>query len=71
MKSDTMIRSEGMKAIRDQLGLVEAERFILLIKKEPFDYTQWQASLWEDKSVDDIFKAAKRHHSRRNNSTTL
>jgi hypothetical protein len=60
MRSDTLIKSEGMKTLRDTLGLVEAEKFILLMKKEPFDYTEWQAHLWEDKTVDEVFKAAKK-----------
>jgi hypothetical protein len=30
------------------LGLVEAERFIMLIQREPFDYTKWQENLFED-----------------------
>ncbi|OGJ92055.1 MAG: hypothetical protein A2268_05850 [Candidatus Raymondbacteria bacterium RifOxyA12_full_50_37] len=61
MRSDTLIKSEGMKTLHNTLGLVEAEKFILLIKKEPFDYTEWQAHLWEDKTVDDIFHAAKKY----------
>jgi hypothetical protein len=61
MKSDTLIKSEGMKILRDSLGLVDAEKFIMLIKREPFDYTEWQTHLWEGKSVDDIFKAAKEY----------
>lgn len=28
MKTDIMIRYEGMKALREKLGIVEAERFI-------------------------------------------
>ena len=60
MKADTLIRYEGMKALREKLGLVEAERFIVLIQREPFDYTEWQKDLWADKSLDDIFNAAKK-----------
>jgi len=59
MKSDTLLRSEGMKILREKLGLIEAEKFILLMKSEPFDYTEWQSRLWEDKSVDTIFNAAR------------
>lgn len=59
MKTDTMIRIEGMKALREKLGLVETERFISLIRRENFDYTEWQHDLWKDKSIDDIFNAAK------------
>lgn len=58
MKSDTLIRYEGMKILRENLGLIEAERFITLIKREPFDYTIWQRELWPGKSVDEIFEAA-------------
>jgi hypothetical protein len=60
MRSETVIRSEGMKTLIHTLGLVEAEKFIMLIKREPFDYTEWQMHLWEDKSVDEIFQQAKR-----------
>lgn len=59
MRSDTLIRQEGMKALRDRLGLVEAEKFITLLRREPFDYTEWRKTLWEDKTVDDLFLAAK------------
>ncbi len=59
MKSDTLIRYEGMKILREHLGLIEAERFITLIKREPFDYTMWQRGLWPGKSVDEIFEAAR------------
>lgn len=61
MKSDTMIRSEGLKVLRDQLGLVEAERFVNLIKSDQFDYTEWQKELWKNRSVNEIFDAAKNH----------
>jgi len=36
----------------------DAERFISLILREPFDYTKWQEHLWNDRSVEDISKAA-------------
>jgi len=60
MKPDTVIRSEGMRLLVNQLGLLEAEKFIMLIRSESFDYTQWQANLWPDKDVDAIFDAAQR-----------
>ncbi len=50
---------EGMKAIREKLDIVETEKFISLILRENFDYTQWQQNLWADKTVDEIFYAAK------------
>ncbi len=42
----------------EHLGKVEAERFISLIIREPFDYTKWQKDLWKDKTVKEISEAA-------------
>jgi len=58
MKTDTLIRSEGMEILVKYLGLVEAERFIMLIQKEPFDYTKWQENLFENMSIEEISKKA-------------
>ncbi len=37
---------------------IMAERFITLINREPFDYTEWQRNLWNDKSIDELSKSA-------------
>ena len=59
MKADTLIRNEGMKALTDKLGLVEAERFIMLIRNDSFDYTKWRQNLFDGMSLDDLSKAAR------------
>ncbi|MCL1932684.1 MAG: hypothetical protein FWF53_02565 [Candidatus Azobacteroides sp.] len=58
MKTDTLIKNEGMQLLVANLGLVEAERFIILIQKESFDYTQWQENLFEDMSIEEISQKA-------------
>ena len=58
MITDTEIKVRGLQALADALGHVEAERFITLLIREPFDYTEWQKSLWLERSVEDISKAA-------------
>lgn len=58
--TDSEIRSQGAAALVESLGAVEAERFITLILREPFDYTQWRKSLFEGRSVEDISAAAAR-----------
>ena len=54
MKADAVIRSEGMKILSERLGIVEAERFVSLILREPFDYTEWQRNMYENISVEDL-----------------
>jgi len=59
MKTDTDIRSEGIRALMQVLGIVEAERFIALINRERFDYTEWRKSQWKDETVDSIANRAR------------
>ena len=58
MKTDTIIRNEGMEILAKHLGMVEAERFIMLMQKETFDYTKWQENLFENMSIEEISKRA-------------
>jgi hypothetical protein len=57
--SNTVLRDKGMRILAEQLGLVEAERFIALIRREPFDYTQWRQGLYENMPLDTFLKNAQ------------
>ena len=43
-----------MRILSEQMGLVEAERFISLILREPFNYTEWQENMYEGVSVEEL-----------------
>jgi hypothetical protein len=58
MVTDTELKMEGMAVLLERLGIVEAERFIALLQREKFDYTQWREGLWEGKSVHELSAAA-------------
>ena len=58
MRTEAMLKDEGMKILSEHLGLVEAERFVSLITREPFDYTEWRQNLCEDMSIREISKKA-------------
>lgn len=60
MITDTELKIKGFRVLIESLGEVEAERFISLILREPFDYTKWQRSLWTDKTVAEISSSAMR-----------
>ena len=55
MKDDNQIQCEGMKILIKHLGLVEAGRFIMLVKRDHFDYTEWRSDYYKDKTVEEIF----------------
>ncbi|MDR0854125.1 MAG: hypothetical protein LBN34_07135 [Clostridiales Family XIII bacterium] len=54
MYAEAVIRNKGMRALIDNLGKVDAERFITSIIREPFDYTEWQRDLFKDLSVREL-----------------
>ena len=59
MMNSKVLLDKGMECLLENLGLVEAERFIALINTDPFDYTKWrQKHLFKDMTVEDISKAA-------------
>lgn len=58
MKTDTEIKVKGTKALIKAMGSVDAERYIALITREKFDYTEWHRTMLPDESIKEISKAA-------------
>ena len=58
MLTEMEIKIKGLNALSRELGSVDAEKFISLLLKEPFDYTEWQRTLFQNLSVEGISKAA-------------
>ena len=61
MRTDNILRNDAINLLIKGLGEVEAERFIYLIKKENFDYTEWQRNLWNDLTIDELYELASTH----------
>jgi hypothetical protein len=62
MYAEMALRNEGMRILIDKLGAVKAERFISLIIREPFDYTEWQRDLFNDLSVKELSNLAMKEY---------
>ena len=58
MITDTEVKLKGLKILAEHLGDVEAERFIALIQREPFDYTKWRQNLDGEMSIEEISQKA-------------
>jgi hypothetical protein len=56
MKNDNVIKYEAMNILLKHLSPVDTERFIAMISKDKFNYTEWQKSLWNDKTIEEIHK---------------
>lgn len=51
MKTESVLKVDGINALIEKLGPVDAERFIASIIKEDFDYTVWQKNLFEKNTL--------------------
>ena len=60
MITDEELKLRGVRALIAALGEVEAERFVSLLTRAPFDYTKWQANLWPDVGVEELSREAMR-----------
>jgi hypothetical protein len=58
MITDEELKVQGVRALIAALGDVQAERFVSLLTRAPFDYTKWQAGLWPDVDVEELSRQA-------------
>lgn len=56
MISDKEILERGMECLMDNLGIIEAERFVSLVWKERDKYLEWQKEY--DNMSDEEFRAS-------------
>ena len=61
--NETVLRKSGMQCLIDKFGIVDAERFISLMIKEDFDYTEWQKDLFANQSVAELFARGRANQS--------
>jgi hypothetical protein len=57
--NEAVLRKTAMQVLIDRFGVIDTERFVSSLNREPFDYTVWQRDLWDDKTVEEIFHLAQ------------
>ena len=60
METQSKLMSKGMKCLTEQMGIIEAERFISILIRERFDYTKWQREYFDGKTPEEISNEASR-----------
>jgi adenylylsulfate kinase-like enzyme len=61
MRTDNIVRVDAINVLLENLGEVDTERFISMIKRETFDYTEWRRGLFKNKTINEIFVMATEH----------
>jgi hypothetical protein len=62
MTNSTALLDRGMRCLNKELGILDAERFVALLLREPFDYTEWRREhLFVGMSLDEIIDEADKY----------
>ena len=65
--TEAVLMKLGMKVLIEQLGNVNAERFVSILLREPFDYTEWRHNnLCMGMTVEEISKEAMEIYKKEN-----
>lgn len=61
MNSAVELMDAGFACLVEKLGIVDAERFVAMIKRDSFDYTLWRREYFDDLSLDQVSEEAAAH----------
>jgi hypothetical protein len=63
--TDTVLMKTGMEVLIENLGNIDAEKFISLILREPFDYTEWRRdNLFVGMTIEEISNEAMKLYNK-------
>jgi ligand-binding SRPBCC domain-containing protein len=62
MTNSVALLDRGMRCLSNELGILDTERFVAFLLREPFDYTEWRREhLFVDMSLDEIIDEADKY----------
>ena len=68
MRTDNIVCVDAINILLANLGEIDTERFITMIKRDTFDYTEWRRELFKGKSIEEIHAMATEYEKNQNNS---
>ena len=58
--TDSELKSKCFSILAEQVGSVEVERFVMLLNRDSFDYTEWRKeNLCPNETVDSLYDKIK------------
>lgn len=64
--TDSELKSKCFTILAERVGAVEMERFVMLLRQDAFDYTEWRKSnLFPNETVDTLYDKIKEFSAKR------
>jgi len=68
--TDSELKCKCFTILAEQVGSVEMERFVMLLSRDTFDYTEWRKdNLFPNESVDSLYDKIKAYSAGRQAAT--
>ena len=55
------LRQQAVRALTENLGPVQALRFLAVVSREPFDYQEWRRQYFSQYDVDELLIEVRKH----------
>jgi len=69
MTNSAVLLDRGIRCLNNELGILDAERFVALISRESFDYTEWRKNnLFVGMGIDEIIEEADKYCKEKHSS---
>ena len=70
--TDSELKSKCFTILAEQVGNVEMERFVMLLNRDTFDYTEWRKNnLFQGETVDSLCDKIEVFQADRNRAVSL
>ncbi len=56
--ADAVLREKGLAALEEELGPVQALRFLAMISRQPFDYQKWRRQEFDGMTLSEVLSQA-------------
>jgi len=57
------LRAQAVRVLSDNLGPVDALRFLALVSREPFDYQEWRREYFSQYNLDELLEEVRKHRA--------
>ncbi len=57
------LRAQAVRVLSDNLGSVDALRFLASVSREPFDYQAWRREYFSQYNLDELLTEVRKHHA--------
>lgn len=65
MLTEEKLRQQAAQALAEQLGPVDALRFLALVSREPFNYQRWRKKYFSHYDVEELLREVRKHDGHR------